>query len=286
LLGFAAEVAFSSLRSMIHPTAVIHRQARIDPSVKIGPYAVIDEHVTIGAGCEIGPHVYLTGWTTLGEKNRIHAGAVIGDLPQDLRYRGGKTEVIIGERNVIREHVTIHRSNNPAEATRIGSDNLLMANCHVGHNASVGNSVIIANGALVAGHVVINDRVFISGNCLLHQFVRVGTLALMQGGAGISQDLPPFTIARGDNTISGLNTVGLRRAGITGEERLELRKLYHLVFRSGRGLRDALRLAKEQFRGEKSAMMISFLEKGKRGFCTDAGVGGREKVGQSEGEEN
>lgn len=266
---------------MIHPTAVIHRSAQIDPTVKIGPYAVVDENVKIGANCEIGPHVYLTGWTQLGRDNRVHAGAVIGDLPQDLRFRGEKTEVIIGDENVIREHVTIHRSNKPEEPTRVGSQNLLMAHCHLGHNTVVGNSVIIANGALVAGHVKIEDRVFISGNCVLHQFVRVGTLALMQGGAGISKDLPPFTIARGDNRISGLNTVGLRRAGLSGEERMALRKLYHLVFRSGLSLQEALRRAREQFHTSHCEKVISFLEGGRRGFCADAG---RKRRGAGEGE--
>lgn len=268
---------------MIHPTAVIHRNAQIDPTVKVGPYAVIDEHVRIGAGCEIGPHVYLTGWTELGKNNRVHAGAVIGDLPQDVRFRGGKTEVIIGDDNVIREHVTIHRSNKAEEPTTVGSQNLLMAHCHLGHNTRVGNSVIIANGALIAGHVIIEDRVFISGNCMLHQFVRVGTLALMQGGAGISKDLPPYTIARGNNTISGLNTIGLRRAGFSSEERLELRKMYQLIFRSGMRFQEAVRKAKEKFHLMKSGIMIAFLESGRKGFCADAG-GAKGQV--SEGDES
>lgn len=256
---------------MIHPTAIVHRNAQVDPSAKIGPFVVIDEHVSIGARCEIGPHAYVTGWTTIGRNNRIHAGAVIGDLPQDLRFRDGKTEVIIGDENVIREHVTIHRSNKVEEPTRVGSQNLLMAHCHLGHNTVIGSSVIIANGALIAGHVTVEDRVFISGNCMLHQFVRVGTLALMQGGSGISKDLPPFTIARGNNTIAGLNTIGLRRAGFSQEERLELRKLYHVLFRSGMKFRDAVGRAKESFQGEKSKIMIQFLESGRKGFCADAG---------------
>jgi UDP-N-acetylglucosamine acyltransferase len=225
--------------------------------------------------------VYLTGWTQLGRNNRIHAGAVIGDLPQDLRFKGGESHVLIGEGNVIREHVTIHRSNSHAEPTRIGSNNLLMANSHVGHNTSIGNSVIIANGALVAGHVVIEDRVFISGNCMLHQFVRVGTLALMQGGSGISKDLPPFTIARGNNGIAGLNTVGLRRAGIGSEERMELRRLYHLIFRAGTKFREALARAKKEARTGPAKMLVEFLETGKRGFCADTGGRGRREIAES-----
>jgi UDP-N-acetylglucosamine acyltransferase len=254
---------------MIHPTAVIHPRARIGSSVRIGPFTVIDAEVTVGDECELGPHVYLTGATKLGARNRIHAGAVIGDVPQDLRFRGGSTQVVIGDENVIREHVTIHRSNSGEEPTRLGSNNLLMAHCHVGHNASIGNHVIVANGALLAGHVTIYDRVFISGNCLVHQFVRIGTLALMQGGAGISKDLPPFTIARGANGIAGLNTIGLRRAGFSGEERLELRRVYHLLFRSGLKFGEALARAKAEFRSEKSRLLFEFLSSGKRGFCAD-----------------
>jgi UDP-N-acetylglucosamine acyltransferase len=254
---------------MIHPTAIIHSSARLGEGTRVGPYTVIDAGVTLGDGCELGPHVFLTGETQIGAGNRIHAGCVIGDLPQDLRFGGEPTAVVIGDHNVIREHVTIHRSNKPGQPTRIGSHNLLMAHCHVGHNSVIGNYVIIANGALLGGHVAVEDRVFISGTCLLHQFVRVGTLALMQGGSGISKDLPPFTIARGNNSISGLNTIGLRRAGFTPGERLELRKAYHLLFRSGLKLSEALARAHAEFKSEKTQVLLQFLSTGQRGFCID-----------------
>jgi UDP-N-acetylglucosamine acyltransferase len=285
-LGFGGQLAFASGGIfMIHPTAVIHPNARIAPGVKIGPYAVIDEHVTVGEGCEIGPHVYLTGTTEVGKNNHIHAGAVIGDLPQDLRFRGGETKVVIGDENVIREHVTIHRSNKPEEETRIGSNNLLMANCTVGHNAVLGNHVVVANGALLAGHVIIDDRVFISGNCMLHQFVRVGTLSMMQGGAGISKDLPPYMIATGGNRIAGLNTIGLRRAGFSSGERLELRRMYHAIFRTELRFREALARAKEQFTSEKARVLLGFLETGRRGFCIDRGRDRMKGIGVAEGTE-
>jgi UDP-N-acetylglucosamine acyltransferase len=183
---------------VIHPTAVIHPKAQVDSSCHVGAYAVIDEHVVVGPNCWIGPHVHLTGLTTLGARNRFHAGCVIGDAPQDLKYKGEPTRLRIGDENVFREHVTVHRSNTPQEDTVLGSNNYLMAGSHVGHNSRLSNHVILANGALLGGHVQVDDRAFISGNCLVHQFVRVGTLALMQGGAAISKDLPPFTIARGD----------------------------------------------------------------------------------------
>jgi UDP-N-acetylglucosamine acyltransferase len=258
---------------MIHPTAIIHPAARIGQGTRIGPYAVIDADVSVGEECEVGPHVYLTGRTRIGAQNRIHAGCVIGDLPQDVRFTGEPTSLIIGDSNIIREHVTIHRSNNPAEPTRLGSNNLLMAHSHLGHNAQLGSHIIIANGALLAGHVLVDDRVFISGNCLVHQFVRIGTLALMQGGSAISKDLPPYTIARGDNTIAGLNTIGLRRAGFTSSERLELRRAYHLLFRSPLKFTDTLARARTEFHSEKTRVLLDFLSFARRGFCADRGQG-------------
>src|SRR5208283_2421091 len=200
---------------MIHPTAIIHPKAKLDSTVRVGPYALIDEGVEIGPECDIGPLVYLTGLTRVGAHNRFYAGCVIGEAPQDLKYGGEPTRLRIGDDNVFREHATVHRSNKAAEETVIGCHNFIMAHSLVAHNCRLGNHVILANGALLAGHVALDDCAFISGNCIIHQFVRVGTLALMQGGSAISKDLPPYTVARGGNGICGLNTVGLRRAGLT-----------------------------------------------------------------------
>jgi UDP-N-acetylglucosamine acyltransferase len=258
---------------MIHPTAIVHAKAQVDATVDVGPYCIIDEHVVIGPKCQLGSHVVVTGHTLIGQGNRFHAGCVIGDAPQDLKYRGERTRLRIGENNVFREHVTVHRSNSLNEETIIGSNNFLMAHSHVGHNAHVGQHVILANGALLGGHVSVEDRAFISGHCLVHQFVRVGALALMQGGSGVSKDLPPFTIARGNNGLCGLNTVGLRRAGIPSAERLELRRLYHALFRSGDRLRVALEKARELFHSERARLMIEFVASAKRGVCADVGKG-------------
>lgn len=258
---------------MLHPTAIIAPTAQLAPDVQVGPYAVIEGHVTLGSGCIVGPHVHLTGHTTIGARNRFHAGCVIGDAPQDLKYKDEPTRLAIGDDNVFREHVTVHRSNKLAEDTVIGSHNFLMANSHVGHNAHLGNHVILANGALLAGHVEVGDRAFISGNCLVHQFTRIGTMALMQGGSGISQDLPPFCIATGDNGICGLNTIGLRRNGFTAEQRLELRHLYHLLFLGDRAWRDALAEAQATARGDAAKQLVAFIAASKRGVCRH--VGGR-----------
>ena len=255
---------------MIHPTAIIHPGAQLAADIQIGPYSVIDGNVEIGPGCQLGPHVYLTGRTRIGSGNKFHAGAVIGDLPQDVRFAGAPTGVVIGDNNVFREHVTVHRSNNPGEPTTIGSRNLLMAGSHVGHNTIVGNSVILANGALLAGHVTVGDSVFISGTCLVHQFVRIGPLAFMQGGSGVSKDLPPFTVAAGNNTICGLNTIGLRRAGFSSEERLEIRRAYHAIFRSSIPFRQALENARERFLSEKARALIDFVSSARRVVCADS----------------
>jgi len=256
---------------MIHPTAVIHPKAKLDSTVAVGPYSVIDDAVEIGAGCVIGPHVYITGVTSIGSGNQFHSGCVIGDAPQDLKYEDEPTRLRIGDGNVFREHVTVHRSNKLAEDTVVGSNCLFMASCHVGHNSIVGDHVIVANGAMLGGHVTVGDRAFISGSCLLHQFVRVGMLALMQGGSGISKDLPPFCISRGINGACGLNVIGLRRAGFSSADRIELKQLYHLIFRSGRAFRDALAEAQGKFSSAPAKAFIEFASATKRGLCADTG---------------
>ncbi len=249
----------------IHPTAVVDPRARLHPSVEVGPLAVIDGDVVLGEGCRVGPHVHITGCTTIGARNVFSTGAVIGGAPQDIRFSGAPTRLRIGDENVFREHVTVHCSNKIEEDTVIGSRNMLMAHCHVGHNCHLGDHVIIANGALLGGHVLLQDRSFISGNCLVHQFVRVGILALMQGGSAISKDLPPYCIARGDNGICGLNVIGLRRAGLGADVRLELRKLYRMLFRGGDSWRSALDAAAAEVRSEWGQRLVDFVRSTRRG---------------------
>ena len=192
---------------MIHPTAVIHPKAKLDATVEVGPYAVIDENVELGPRCQVGPHVYLTGWTIIGAENRFFAGCVIGEAPQDLKYHGERTGLRIGDNNVFRENVTVHRSTKPEQETRLGSHIFLMANAHVAHNCRLGDGVIIANSTALGGYATVCDKAFVSANCLIHQFTTVGTLALMRGGTAVSKDVPPYTIAHTTNRISGLNCV-------------------------------------------------------------------------------
>ena len=256
---------------MIHPTAVIHPKAQLDPTVVVGPYAVIDGEVTIGAHCTLGPHVYLSGRTTIGTHNQFHAGCVVGNGPQDLKYKGGVTRLRIGDYNLIREHVTVHGSSTPEGETLIGSHNLLMHHSHAAHNVEIGNHVIMAGGAMLAGHVTVADRAVISGNGLVHQFCRIGTLAMMQGGTAVSQDLPPFCVAHEVNVLVGLNIVGMRRAGFTSAERLEIKKLYHLLVRGSGLMRERIAQARKEFTSERARLFIDFVATSKRGICSEAG---------------
>jgi UDP-N-acetylglucosamine acyltransferase len=257
---------------MIHPTAIIHPKAKLDSTVRVGPYAVIDADVELGADCVVGPHVYLTGVTTAGAHNWFHAGCVIGDAPQDLKYDGTPTRVRIGEDNVFREHVTVHRATKPDGETVIGSHNFLMAHVHVAHNCVLGDHVILANGALLGGHAEVQDRVFLGGNSGVHQFTRVGTLAILQGVAGASKDVPPFCVVVRINEICGLNFIGLRRAGYTPEQRLEIKRLYHELFRSHKNLRAAVADAQQAFTSPAAKILLDFIATSKRGVCADMGV--------------
>jgi UDP-N-acetylglucosamine acyltransferase len=262
--------------TMIHPSAVIHPQAKLGNNVHVGPCAVIEAGVELGDDCIVGPQVCLLGATTIGKGNRFHAGCVIGDAPVDVKYKGEPTRLRIGDHNIFREHVTVNTSNNMTEDTVIGSHNFLTPHSHVGHNCVIGNHVILGGGCMIAGHVTIQDRVFVSGNCLVHQFCRIGTLAMMQGGSAISKDLPPFTVATGVNEICGLNTVGLRRAGLTAEERMEVKRLYRELFRSGKLLREAVAEAQKSFTSPGAKVLLEFVAAAKRGVCADTSAGGHQ----------
>jgi UDP-N-acetylglucosamine acyltransferase len=258
---------------MVHPTAIVHPDANLHPTVRVGPYAVIDGGVELGAGCVVGPHVYITGLATIGPNNRFHAGCVIGGAPQDLKYKDEPTRLRIGAGNEFREHVTVHRSNKVTEDTVIGSNCLFMASSHVGHNSVVGNHVILVNAALLGGHAVVEDRALLSGNSAVHQFCRVGTLALLQGGSIVTQDLPPYCVNRRVNELCGLNVIGMRRAGISEADRLELKQLYRFLFREGRALRGALAEAGTRFQSVVARTLIEFAQGSKRGLCSEEARG-------------
>ncbi|MCS6813371.1 MAG: acyl-ACP--UDP-N-acetylglucosamine O-acyltransferase [Cyanobacteria bacterium] len=249
----------------IHPTAVIEPGAQLGENVTVGAYSVIDRDVQLGDGCAIGSHVSILGHTILGAGCRVHAGAVIGDLPQDLAYTGGVSYVRIGNNTVIREGVTIHRGTKPDSVTTIGDGCLLMVNSHVGHNATVGNQVIITNGALLAGYVQVGDRTVISGNCLIHQHTRIGRLAMLCGSTATQRDVPPFCMTRSfTNTVISLNVVGLRRAGFTPAQRLEVKRAFDTLYRSGLSVAEAVSKLEQNPESELTLEFCNFIKSSKR----------------------
>lgn len=249
----------------VHPTAVVDAKAQIDSGVEIGPYAVIGPEVCIGAGSRIGPHVVLDGRVSLGRGNRIFPGACIGAEPQDLKYSGASTEVVIGDDNAIRECVTINRATHEGEQTRIGSGNLLMAYSHLGHNCHLGDRIVIANGVAVAGHVVIGDRAVIGGVLGIHQFVHIGTMAMVGGMSRIDRDVPPYAIVEGHpGRLRGLNRIGIKRSGLGdldgGAQARQLQQVWAALYRGEAVLADALRAVRQQELLPPAETLVSFLE--------------------------
>jgi UDP-N-acetylglucosamine acyltransferase len=252
----------------IHPTAVIDPKAEIDSEVEIGPYVVIEGPVKVKRGTRVIAQAYLTGWTEIGENNEIHPGVILGDAPQDKAYKGEKTYLKIGDDNIIREHVQVHRGTRAESSTIIGSHNFLMANSHVGHNCKLGDQVVLANGALLGGHVEIGDSVFISGNCVVHQFVRIGDYALMRGLSGTSRDVPPYAIVDWQHTIRGVNVTGLKRAGFDDRRIREIREAFRILFRKGRNLALAIKeLNSHENINEDVSALLDFIRSSKRGVC-------------------
>jgi UDP-N-acetylglucosamine acyltransferase len=250
---------------LIHPLAAIARGARLGARVRVGPFAVIEDDVEIGDDCEIFAHAVIKRYTRMGARNRVAEHAVIGGEPQDLKFKGWPSFVIIGADNVIREGTTIHRATLEGGETRVGDGNFVMGYVHVAHECHIGNQVIVVNGALLAGFVSVGDRAFVSGNVAIHQFVRVGRLAMVGGLARITQDCLPFMITEGSPARArGLNVVGLRRAGVPMSDVAALKNALALL-RSGVLLREAI----VELEGSESALvreLAQFIGDAKRGF--------------------
>lgn len=228
----------------IHPTAAVDPRAQLHDEVEIGPFALIGPDVTIGEGSVIQSHVVIEGMVRIGSENSIGPGSIIGGPPQDLAFDPDtKSSVELGDRNVIREHCTIHRGTVAGSSTKIGNDNFLMAGVHVGHNCRIADGVIIANNCLLAGYVEIDDRAFIGGGTTFHQNIHVGRLVMAQGSSGFGKDVPPFLLGGERNFVFGVNVVGLRRAGMSAEEREEIKRAFKLLYRSGLNTRQALEAA-------------------------------------------
>jgi UDP-N-acetylglucosamine acyltransferase len=263
----------------IHPTATIHPKAELGAGVIIGPYAVIGEHVRLGAEASVGPHAVIEGWTSIGQSCEIGVGAVLGGAPQDLKYRGQRSFLRIGDHSCIREYVTVHRSAEEDGATIVGAHAFLMAYTHVAHDCRLGDHVIMVNYAGLSGYVEVEDRAFISGHNAVHQYVRIGYLALVSGASRVVKDIPPFMIAEGNPTrIRGLNVVGMRRLGLSPEERGELRHAYRLLYRSGLNTSQALAAMRQAgLTSSGVRRLISFIEGAKRGICGGLRPKGRDR---------
>jgi UDP-N-acetylglucosamine acyltransferase len=258
-------MAEAVLETRIHPTAIVDPRAELGPGVEVGPYAIVGPEVRLGEGCRIGPHAVLDGRVTMGRDNRVFPGACIGLEPQDLKYDGAPTEVVMGDGNSIRECVTINRATHEGESTVLGSGNLLMAYSHLGHNCVLGDRVVIANNVAVAGHVVIGDRAVIGGVLGIHQFVHIGRLAMVGGMSRIDRDVPPFTIVEGHpGRLRGLNRIGLRRSGLAslddGRQFRQLQEVWSLLYKSDHVLAEGLREARRRALLPAAAHLCEFLE--------------------------
>lgn len=266
----------------IHATAVIDPAAQLDATVDVGPYVVIEGPVQIGAGTKIAPHVHILGYTTIGNGCRIHSGAVIGDWPQDRAYSGVDTFVRIGNETVIREHVTIHRGTAANSETVIGNRCMLLAHSHVAHNCTLGDDILLVNGALLAGFVTVGNRAVISGNAAVHQFVRVGELAMIGGLSKITKDIPPYLMFDGAGICVGVNSVGLRRAGLADVDRQDVKAIYKAVYRTPNSLSHALTEVTPAISTPTGQRLLDFLKSpSKRGIQ----AGRDERRNDSAGEE-
>ncbi len=255
---------------MIHPTAIIHPGANLADNVTVGAYSVVGEHVKVGSGTTIASHVVIEGWTEIGSDNRIFQFSSIGAAPQDLKYAGEETWLKIGDRNRIREFTTLNRGTaEGGGVTTVGNDNLFMAYSHVAHDCIVNDHVILANGATLAGHVEVESTAILGGLAAVHQFCRIGCHTMISGGAMVTQDIPPYTVAQGDRAKTvGLNLVGLKRRGFTEDTVRGIKKAYRIIFRSGMRLEEALdQVCEEIEMSPELDHFIAFIKDSQRGIA-------------------
>jgi UDP-N-acetylglucosamine acyltransferase len=254
----------------IHPTAIISPDAQLDEGVEIGPYSIIGSDVRIGKNTVIGPHTVIDDYTHIGEGCRIFQFCSIGAPPQDLKFGGEKTSVVIGDFNIIREFVTIHRATSAdIGVTFIGDHNLLMAYAHVAHNCKLGNHIIMSNVATLGGHVHVEDYAIISGLSAVHQFSRIGAHCIIGGASGVAKDIPPYTMANGNHArLFGLNLIGLKRRNFPEETITALNKAYRIIFRSRLLLDAAIKKVEDEVENFPEVQhFIQFIKESKRGVC-------------------
>ncbi len=243
----------------IHPTAIVDPGAELADDVQVGPYAIIEGQVTIGAGCIIGPHAVIHSYTVLGEGCQVGVGTALGGVPQDRKFKGERSFLRIGNNNIFREYVTLHRATGEDQATIIGDDNFFMAYSHIGHNCRVGSHCMLSNCASVGGHSVIEDHVILGGLAAIHQFVTIGRLTIVGGLAGVTRDQPPFVVSEGRPARPrAINVIGLRRHGVASETIDALRKAFRLLYFSGLNIGDGLRRAENEV--VQTPEVMQFLE--------------------------
>lgn len=252
----------------IHPSAIIGKDVTLGESNEIGPHVVIEDDVKIGSHNKIGAGAYLCSGTQIGDHNEIHMGAIIGNAPQDRAYQGSKTDTKIGNNNMIREYVTIHRGTKEGTATEIGDHNFLMVNVHIAHNCRIGNRVTLVNGASLAGYCTVEDDAFLSGMTVFHQFTAVGRLALVSAFSAVNLDVPPFMMCGGRGAVvHGPNIVGLRRAEFPPEVRDEIKRAYKILYHSGLNRKNALEEIKRKCMSQEVKHLARFIQNSTRGIC-------------------
>jgi UDP-N-acetylglucosamine acyltransferase len=256
--------------AQIAPTARVHPDAIVGPGARIGEFCVIEPDVVIGARCLLEPYVYVKRWTTLGDDNEISSGTGLGTDPLDKAFSGKRSDLIIGNENKIREHCAISRGTKPDAVTRIGNGNYIMTSGHIAHNCVVGDNTVIASCALVAGYVEVEDQAFISGGVVVHQYSKIGRLAMIGGNTRVNSDVPPYFLYSDFNVAAkGLNLVGLKRAGFTRQEIHHLKEAYRLLYRSGLKLEDALARIEREIPSEHAQRLVHFIRGSKRGICRE-----------------
>lgn len=251
----------------INNLAIVSKKAKISEGVEIGPYAIVEDDVEIGPGVKVWPGAYICNGTSIGEGTQIHMGAVVGHVPQDLTFKGQKTYLKVGKRNIIREYATLHRSAAEGSSTVVGDDCYIMSAAHIGHDCHIGNNVILANCVLLAGHVTVEDAVFVSGNVVVHQFCRIGAYSMIGGFTGINKDVPPYMLVRGPSVVRGVNLIGLRRAKFSREIINGVKEAYRLLYMENLNTAQAIEEIKKLKPSKELDHLVDFIKGSKRGIC-------------------
>lgn len=255
----------------ISPTAIVHPRAKLAHDVSIGPFCLIEEDVEIGPGTRLDSHVIIKRYTTLGENNHLYPGVVLGNDPEDKNFSGARSYLKIGNRNIFREYSSVSRGTPPESSTVVGDDNYIMIGVHVAHNGRLGNDVVVCNNCSLAGYVEVEDGAFLSGGVVVHQFSRIGRLAMIGGNTRVNLDVPPFLLVSDFNVAAkGLNLVGLKRAGVSPEAVRQLKRAYQILYRSHLPLQEALGRIEQEIPTEEARQLVGFIRRSERGICRDS----------------